>query len=397
MRLFRLRGDSHLCLNRVSNAGFSLIPDIFHKIERDSKHMAASASASQPPIASEQTKVLTVHGDERLDPYFWLSDRTNPEVIAYLDAENSYTEAKTEHLESLQKALYDEMLDRIQETDLSVPYRYKGYYYYSRTEESKAYSIYCRKKGSLKATEEILLDQNILAKEKDFFDLGVFEVSPSQALLAYATDTEGDERYTLKILNLKTNNHFAESISDTCDAVWANDNETLFYLRLDEAHRPFQLWRHQLKASPDQDKLIYEEKDEAYYLSLGTTRSEAYILLSADSKITSEVRFVDANHPEEGFQVIHPRERGVEYSVAHHPGEGDDNSKENRFYIVTNDDAINFKLMVTPVSNPGKSNWQTVIPHREDVTLSDIDVFKNYLVLDEQQRGLADPSVCSSS
>ena len=205
--------------------------------------MTESASSSQFPIAAQKPKSLIQHGDERIDPYYWLSDRTNPEVIAYLEAENSYTEAQTQHTTALQKTLYHEMLGRIQETDLSVPYRYGRYYYYSRTEEGKAYSIYCRKKDTLEAAEEILLDENILAKEQEFFELGVFEVSPSQTLLAYATDTEGDERYTLQIIDLETHHHFPEIIADTSDAVWANDNKTLFYLRLDEAHRPFQLWR----------------------------------------------------------------------------------------------------------------------------------------------------------
>ncbi len=351
--------------------------------------MAASAS-SLPPVASQNPKSLIAHGDERIDPYFWLSDRTHPDTLAYLQAENDYTEAQTAHTKDLQKTLYDEMLGRIQETDLSVPYQYGGYYYYSRTEEGKAYSILCRKKGTLAATEEILLDENILAKEQEFFDLGVYEISPNQNLLAYATDTQGDERYTLQILNLKTNSLFPESISDTSDAVWAADNKTLFYLRLDEAHRPFQMWRHQLGTPAEHDKLIYEEADEAYYLNLGTTRSEAYILLSSDSKITSEVRFLNAHTPEADFKVIHPREKGVEYAIAHHPGPQDDTTKDedNRFYIVTNDNAINFKLMVAPVSSPGKANWTTVIPHREDVMLSSIDVFQSHIVLNEQTQGL---------
>lgn len=343
------------------------------------------SAAPQPPIAPQRPKALVTHGDERVDPYFWLSDRNNPKVIDYLKAENAYTEAKTEHTKALQKTLYDEMLGRIQETDLSVPYRYGNYYYYSRTVEGQAYGFLCRKKGSLEAEEEVLLNENALAEGHDFFSLGDYEVSPNQKLLAYATDTQGDERYTLVFKTIETGEHFNEQISDISGVVWATDNKTLFYLRLDEAHRPWQVWRHQLGTSPDTDVMVYEETDEAFYLDLDVTRSEAYILLSAESKITSEVRFLDAHTPTGKFQVVHPREKGVEYSIEHHPGT---NAQSDRFYIITNDDAINFKLMAAPTSDPSKVNWKTVIPHREDVMLSGIDVFKNYLVFYEREKGL---------
>ena len=353
----------------------------------------ANAFLSQPPVAAQRPQALVTHDDQRIDPYYWLSCRDNPEVIEYLKAENAYTADQTQHTEALQQTLYDEMLGRIQETDLSVPYRYGGYYYYSRTEEGKAYSIRCRKQGSLDAPEEVLLDENVLAQGHEFFSLGTYEVSPDQSLLAYATDTQGDERYTLAFKSLKTDDKtgdrthslFAESISNTGGVAWANDNKTLFYLSLDEANRPFQVWRHRLGTSPDKDELVYEEKDEAFYLSLGVTLSEAYILVSADSKITSEVRFLDANLPDEDFRVIRPREKGVEYSVSHHPGSG---VEESRFYIVTNDEAINFKLMTAPVVDPSKGEWKSVISHREDVMLVDVDVFADHLVVYEREQGL---------
>jgi len=341
----------------------------------------------QPPVAAQRPKELERHGDRRIDPYYWLREKENPEVIEYLEAENRYTEAQTAHTEALQQQLYDEMLGRIQETDLSVPYRYGGYYYYSRTEEGLPYGILCRKQGSLEAEEEILLDENALAEGLEFFELGDYEVSPDHKLLAYSTDTQGNERYTLVFRNLETSDRFPESIPDISGACWANDNTTVFYLRLDETNRPYQLWRHGLGTLIHNDELVYEETDEAFYLDLSTTRSEAYILLSADSKITSEVRFIDADNPNGDFRVIHPREKGVEYGIAHHPGLEQDN-EGNRFYIVTNDAAINFKLMTAPVSNPGKANWTEIIPHREDVMLSGVDLFEDHLVVYEREQGL---------
>jgi oligopeptidase B len=346
-----------------------------------------SLSPSQPPIAAQRSEELLTHGDRRVDPYYWLRDRDNPEVIDYLEAENAYTEAQMAHTEALQQTLYDEMLGRIQETDLSVPYRYGNYYYYSRTEEGKAYGSLCRKEGSLEAPEEILLDENRLAEGQEFFDLGDYEVSPNHKLLAYSTDTQGNERYTLVFRNLETGDRFPESIPDVGGTCWANDNKTLFYLRLDEANRPFQLWRHRLGTLIHNDELVYEETDEAFYLSLNTTRSQAYILLSADSKITSEVRFLDANAPNGEFRIIHPREKGVEYGVAHHPGLESD-LEGNRFYIVTNDEAINFKLMIAPVSSPGKAHWKEMIAHREAVMLSGVDLFADHLVIYEREQGL---------
>ncbi|MEO0406451.1 MAG: S9 family peptidase [Cyanobacteria bacterium P01_A01_bin.135] len=349
--------------------------------------MTSTQSSPTAPTAAPQPKTLEIHGDRRTDPYHWLRDRDDPKVIDYLKAENAYTEAVMAHTEDLQKQLYDEMLGRIQETDLSVPYRYGDYYYYSRTEEGKAYSIYCRKLGSLEATEEVLLDNNQLAEGEEYFSLGDFEISPNQALLAYSTDTNGSERYTLVFKSLKDGTQYDEQLSDVGGAAWANDNQTLFYTRIDEAHRPYQLWRHQLGTDPDSDALVYEETDESYYLSIGTTRSEAYLVMSSNSKVTSEVAVLDASQPQGEFKIIQPRQKGVEYWVAHHPGNGIIPNSE-RFYIVTNEDAINFKLMVTPVATPDKAHWQEVIPHREDVMLSDIDVFRDHLVIYERENGL---------
>ncbi|MEM7768882.1 MAG: S9 family peptidase [Cyanobacteria bacterium P01_A01_bin.37] len=343
-----------------------------------------------PPKASQQKQILEIHGDQRVDPYYWLRDRDDPNVIDYLKSENAYTEAQMTHTEALQKQLYDEMLERIQETDLSVPYWHGGYWYYSRTEEGKAYGIYCRKHGSLDADEEVLLDSNQLAEGHEFFSLGDSEISPNHELLAYSTDINGSEKYMLVLKNLTTGKHFEEQIDDVGGVVWANDNATLFYIRIDSTNRPFQLWRHQLGTDPNNDTLLYEETDDAFYLDISRSRSNAYLFLSAESKITSEEWFLDANQPLREFQLIQPRTHGIEYNVTHHPVD-DSNPSTNRFYIVTNEDAMNFKLMVTDVADPSKENWREVIPHREDVMLNGVSAFANHLVIFERERGL--PSI----
>ncbi|MGK7949275.1 MAG: S9 family peptidase [Xenococcaceae cyanobacterium] len=333
-----------------------------------------------PPIATKHPHELVTHGDKRIDNYYWLRQQDQPEVIDYLKAENDYTETKMKHTEDLQKSLYDEMLSRIKETDLSVPYRLKDYYYYSRTEEGKGYSILCRKYQSLDAEEEILLDQNELAEGKEFFSLGVRSVSPNQQILAYSTDTIGSEQYTLFFLDLATRSLYSETIPNTYYSfAWGNDNQTVFYTKVDDTNRPYQLWRHILGSNPSSDVLVYQEDDEAYYLGVDKTRSRAYILLELGSKITSEVYYLDADNPGGEFQLFQPRQTGIEYYLGHH---------SDRFYIVTNEDAINFKLMETPVNSPKKANWKTVIPHREDVLLAGIDAFADRLVIYERKGGL---------
>jgi oligopeptidase B len=332
-----------------------------------------------PPIAPTQPNVLSIHGDDRIDPYYWLRDRENPDVIAYLEAENDYAKAMLAHTETQQQQLYDEMLGRIQETDLSVPVFHGGYYYYTRTEEGKAYPIHCRKQGSLDAPETILIDENRLAEGQEFFDLGDFEPSPDHRLLAYSTDTSGAERYCLLIQNLETGHSYPEQILDVGSIAWATDNQTLFYTKLDEAQRPYQLWRHRLNTEPAQDTLLYEEADDAFYLDIELTRSEAFLLLMIDSKITSEVHYLDAQTPDGTFQVIEPRRRGIEYHVEHW-GE--------QFYILINESAINFQLMQTPISATDRSNWQIVIPHDPAILLEDVDAYAHHLVISERRGGL---------
>lgn len=335
---------------------------------------------SSVTIAAKHPQELVTHHDQRIDDYYWLRQQDNPEVIDYLNAENSYTESKMQHTKELQQSLYDEMLSRINETDLSVPYRLQDYFYYSRTEEGQAYSILCRKYQSLDAAEEVLLDQNKLAADLEFFSLGVISISPNQQILAYSVDITGAEQYTLYFMDLTTRKLYSETIADTYYSfAWGNDNQTAFYTKIDDANRPYQLWRHSIGSNSSDDVLVYQEDDESYFLSISKTRSRAYILLNLGSMITSEVRYLDADHPCNEFTLFQPRQTGIEYGIEHH---------SDRFYIVTNEAAINFKLMSTKVESPDKANWEIVIPHRSDVMLEGIDAFAEHLVIYERKKGL---------
>lgn len=345
-----------------------------------SNSISANPREQSPPIAAKRPHVHALHGDHRIDNYFWLRERTDSAVVEYLEAENTYTEAMMQHTEPLQTLLYHEMLGRIKETDTSVAVRRGDFYYYTRTEAGQAYPIHCRKHGSLDAPAVVLLDQNQLAAGHDYFRLGTFQVSPDHQWLAYSVDTTGAELYTLYFLDLATGNVAPETIFNTYYSLaWGNDSQTIFYTQVDAAHRPCKLLRHRLGSVVTEDRVVYDEPDDAFYLSVDKTRSEAYILLTLQSKVTSEVRYLDANTPTNAFQVIQPRSTSIEYGVEHH---GD------RFYITTNEDAINFKLMATPVAAPEQENWQTVIPHRESVLLAGVSAFADHLVIYERQAGL---------
>jgi oligopeptidase B len=337
-------------------------------------------SMPTPPIAPPRPHAITTHGQTRVDPYYWLRERDNPEVIAYLEAENAYTGAMMAHTETLQETLYAEMLGRIQETDLSVPVKIDNFYYYVRTQEEQQYPIYCRKPGSLDAEEVILLDLNAEAEGYDYLSLGVYEVSPDHTLLAYSLDTNGSEKYTVFIKNLRTGERLLDQIPNTSYSLeWANDNHSIFYTTHDEAKRPYKLYRHQLGAEVQDDVELYHEADELYRISLAKTKDHAYLLLASHSIETSEVYTLSADQPMGDFRLIHPRQTGMQYDLEHRNG---------TYYILTNDEAKNFKLMTALAVNPGKDQWQPYIPHRGTVKLDNIDVFADYLVLYERENGL---------
>ncbi len=331
-----------------------------------------------PPRAKFVPKEISLHGDTRVDNYFWLRDRSDPDVVPYLEAENRFTEESMASSKPLQEALYKEILGRIQETDLSVPVKRDGYYYYTRTQEGKAYSIQCRKHGSLDAAEEILLDSNALAEGQKYFRLGNFAVSPDHRLLAYSTDLEGDETYTIQVKDLSTGQLLPDRIANTYYTLeWANDNRTFFYTVLDAAKRPYQAFRHELGAASD--ALVYQEDDARFNVGLTKTRSRRFVFIETASSVTSELRYLEADQPRSEFRVLLPRRQDIEYDASHH-GE--------HFYIRTNDQAKNFRLMRTDVNQPSSDNWQEVIPARSAVTIEGVDSFQGHIAVYERERGL---------
>ena len=334
------------------------------------------------PVAKILPKQLKKHNEVRIDNYYWLNDRENPEVIDYLNKENDYYDAMTAHTKEFQKELFEEMKGRIKEDDQSVPYLYNGYYYITRYEKGQDYPIYSRKKGSLEAREEILFDCNVLAKGHTFFQLGGLSVSPDNRFASFGIDTVGRRIYTIQIKNLETNEILSDMIENaTGGSVWANDNQTLFYTRQDKVTlRANQIFKHKLGSNADKDVLAYEEKDETFNVSVGKEKSKKYIVIGAESTLTTEYRILNSDTPDAEFKVFQPRVRGLEYSISHF---GDS------FYILTNKDkATNFKLMKTPENATEKKHWKEVLAHREDVLIEDIEIFSNYLVVEERSNGL---------
>lgn len=334
----------------------------------------------KPPVAKAVPKNLAIHGHERADNYQWLRERENPEVIKYLNDENAYTDAMMKPTEPLQARLYEEIKSRIKQTDLSVPTRIDDFFYYTRTIEGKNYPLHCRKKGSLEAAEEILLDVNAMAEGKKYYRVAVFRPSPDHKLLAFSDDTEGDETYTLRFKDLTTGAMLPDAISNIDYSVeWANDNRTVFYANLDAARRPYKLFRHVLGEPMDKDAELYHEADETFRIALNKSRSRKFLILNLDSTMTTEVRVLSADAAGGEFKVIEPRKRGHEYHIEHH---GD------RFFVVTNDQARNFRLMETPLATPGQSHWKEVIPHREKVKLDNVEAFADFLLIQERDEGL---------
>ena len=342
--------------------------------------MAKVRTAPKPPIAPRRPKVLEMHGDRRVDPYYWMREKSNPEVIAHLQAENAYTDAVMAPTEALRERLYREIVGRIQETDTSAPSYFKGYWSYTRTVEGLDYEIYCRRPGTMDAPEQVLVDGNELARGHKYFDLGFVEASPDQNLLAYAADYTGAELFELRFRDLANGVELEDVLPDVYyGAAWATDNRTFFYVKADAAMRPFQVWRHRLGTSLDRDVLVLQEDDERFELSVEPTKSERYIVLSSTSQVTAERRFVDADEPEAEPKLIEPRRQDIEYSVDH---------QEDRFLILTNDGARNFRLMAAPVSDPRRASWVEVVPEREGVRINFTDLHKNHVVLGQRSGGL---------
>ena len=336
----------------------------------------------KPPVARKIPKELQIHGDLRIDNYYWLNERENPEVIQYLEQENAYYEAMSSHTSKFQEDLFEEMKSRIKEEDESVPYRKNGFYYITRFKTGQQYPIYARKKDSLEAPEELIVDVNEMAEGHDYYALSGLNISPDNKIAAFGVDTLSRRQYDLRFKNLETMELFPEEIKNTTgNSAWASDNKTVFYARKDPVTlRSDKIYRHVLGTDPSEDKLIYEEDDETFWTFVYRSKSNKYIIIGSYSTLTTEYRFLDADDPEGEFSLIQERERGLEYSVAHF---------EDYFYVHTNKDgAKNFKLMKTRVDKTQKENWEEVIPHRKDTLLEDISIFKEFIVLEERNNGL---------
>jgi len=341
---------------------------------------ADTEEVRKPPMAKKIARTETLHGDERRDEYFWLRERKSPEVRAYLDAENAYTDSFMKETAPLQKNLYDEILGRVKETDLSVPWKKGAYFYYSRTEEGKQYPIFARKHESLDAPEEITLDLNELAKGERFMSRGDSEVSDDSNLLAYTLDNTGFREYTLHVKDLRSGRVFPESVPRVSSIAWAADNKTLFYVVDNDAKRPYRLYRHTVGTPASSDTLVYEEKDAMFTLGVARTRSGAYVLLESSSHTSSEWRFLEAARPAEAFRLIAARERESQYDVDH---------RGDLFYIRTSGGSCrNFRVVTAPVASPDRAAWTEIVPCRENVMISSIDVFAGHLVYREREDGL---------
>ncbi len=336
----------------------------------------------EPPMAAVVPHEMEIHGDVRVDDYYWLNQRDNPDTIAYLEAENEYTAAMTAHTAGLQEKLIAEFKERIKQDDSSVPFRRGSYFYYSRMEEGKDYPIYARKKGSVDADEEILLDVNELAAGHDgYFAVGGRQVTEDENLIAYGVDDVGRRIYTIFFKDLASGETSDETIENvTSNLAWANDNKTLFYTRQDPTTlRFYQIWKHKLGTDASKDVLVYEEKDDTFNCGVGKTQSKRFIVIGCSQTLANEFRYVDADTPDANFKLFMKRKRGHEYDVDHY-GE--------HFYIRTNDSATNFRLMKTPVDRTAMRHWTEVIPTRDNVLLSGFQIFKDHLVVTERSEGL---------
>lgn len=337
----------------------------------------------KPPAARKMPQTFVRHGDERIDEYYWLRDRKNPGVIEYLEAENRYTTEMLRHTETLQKRLFEEMKARNKDADTSVAERIDDFHYYYRTEAGRQYPVHCRKKGGPEAAEEIILDLNDIAAGNSFFKVSLVKASPDHKKLVYLADMDGSERYTLFMKDLSTGEMLQDQITNTHDVEWANDSATIFYSTMDKEYRPDKVWRHVLGSDPRNDVLVFHEDDARfYYLEVTKTKSRKFILITIESATTSEVRYLPADTPDEPFKLFRPRKHLIEYFVLH---------MGHTFYVVTNEDAINFKIMAVPDDNVSHENWRELIPNRNDVVIdvSDpnpwVEPFEDHLVVFERR------------
>jgi len=339
-----------------------------------------STTVVSPPIARRQETIHAIHGHRLADDYAWLREKTSPEVIEFLDQENAYTRAVMKPTEELQATLYKEMISHIKETDVSVPFRAGAWFYYSRTEQGAQYPIYCRKHGSLEASEEIMLDVNQLAVGESFMALGALTVSDDGYLLAYTTDTTGFRQYTLHMKDLRTGELLADQAQRVGSVVWTADNRTIFYsVEDEETKRQFQVFRHVVGRPQAEDVLVYEEADERFNVGVGRTRDKKYMVLESASHTTSEEQFLPADQPEGRWTVIEPRKENLEYTADHRDG---------LWYIRVNDTARTFRIVTAPVATPGRAHWRELMAHRDDVMLEDLELFQSFAVLEERFDGL---------
>jgi oligopeptidase B len=338
-------------------------------------------SVHKPPIAEKIKKELVAHGQIRIDNYYWLNERNNPKVIDYLNAENTYTDLMMSHTQALQDSLYTEILSRIKQDDSTVPYKDNGYYYYIRYEEGKEYPIYCRKKGNLNATEEIILNQNELAEGYNYFSASGLSVSPDNSILAYGVDTVSRRNYTIYFKDLKTGKLLDDKISLTNGStVWANNNKVVYYTTKDSVTlRTNKIFRHIIGTPQSKDELVYEETDETFSTYVYKTKSKKYLVIGSNSTLSTEFQIADANSTKPAFKLFQAREKDLEYEIEHYG---------KKFYIITNLNAKNFRLMESPEASTTKASWKEIIPNRDDVLLEGMEVFKNHLVLSERKNGL---------
>ncbi len=341
--------------------------------------VTAADNPPAPPVAKKVPHAIEINGHKMVDNYFWLRDKPSPEVRSYLESENAYTDAVMKPTEPFQKRLYAEMLSRVKETDVEVPYREGDYFYYVRTEAGKQYPIRCRKKASMDAAEEVLLDVNELAKGQAFMSIAAFAVSSDGNLLAYSYDNTGFRQFTLAVKDLRTGKTLSDHAERVGSVVWANDNQTIFYTQEDPvSKRQYRFYRHTV-GSADPDALVYEEPDERFEMEAFKTRSQAFIFLMSGSHTTTEARYISANQPTDDWKILEPRKQGVEYYPDHNA---------DSFYIRVNDTGRNFRLVNAPITDPGSKNWHEVMAQNPAIMIDDTDFFRNFCVLYERENGL---------